>query len=45
MSHASYDRADRLAQGIGDGLIRVSVGLEAPEDLCEDLDKALAAAK
>ena len=41
MSHASYDRVDRLAHGIADGLIRLSVGLEAPEDLWEDLDQAL----
>ena len=41
MSHASYDRQDRLAHGIGDGLIRVSVGLEALEDLREDLRQAL----
>ncbi|MGE0700148.1 MAG: O-succinylhomoserine sulfhydrylase [Hyphomicrobiaceae bacterium] len=30
--------------GITDGLVRLSVGLEAPEDLMRDLDKALAAA-
>jgi len=41
MSHASYDRTDRLAHGISDGLVRLSVGLEAPEDLEEDLDQAL----
>ena len=41
MSHASYDRADRLAHGISDGLIRLSVGLEAAEDLEEDLEQAL----
>jgi cystathionine beta-lyase/cystathionine gamma-synthase len=41
MSHASYDRADRIAHGIGDGLIRLSVGLEAFEDLRDDLDQAL----
>jgi cystathionine beta-lyase/cystathionine gamma-synthase len=41
MSHASYDREDRLKHGITDGLIRLSVGLEAPEDLQEDLDRAL----
>jgi cystathionine gamma-lyase len=41
MSHASYKREDRLAVGIGDGLIRVSVGLEAFEDLRDDLDQAL----
>jgi len=44
MSHASYDRADRLAHGITDGLIRLSVGLEAPEDLQQDLEQALAKA-
>jgi cystathionine gamma-lyase len=41
MSHASYDRAVRLAHGISDELIRVSVGLEAIEDLRDDLDQAL----
>ena len=42
MSHASYDRDARLAHGITDGLIRLSVGLEAFEDLRDDLDQALA---
>lgn len=41
MSHASYDRADRLAHGITDSLVRLSVGLEAVEDLQDDLDQAL----
>jgi cystathionine beta-lyase/cystathionine gamma-synthase len=41
MSHASYDAADRLAHGINDELIRTSVGLEAFEDLRDDLDQAL----
>lgn len=45
MSHASYDRADRLAHGITDGLIRASVGLEAFEDLRDDLEQALAASQ
>ena len=44
MSHASYDRADRLTHGINDGLIRLSVGLEAVEDLWADLDHAMSAA-
>lgn len=42
MSHASYDRADRLAHGITDGLVRLSVGLESPEDLEADLAQAMA---
>ncbi|MFV1967040.1 MAG: PLP-dependent aspartate aminotransferase family protein [Pirellulaceae bacterium] len=41
MSHASYDAADRQAHGIRDELIRISVGLEAVEDLQADLDQAL----
>ena len=38
MSHASYDAADRAKHGITDGLIRLSIGLEAVEDLQADLD-------
>jgi cystathionine gamma-lyase len=41
MSHASYDAAARAAHGITDGLVRLSVGLEAFEDLRDDLDQAL----
>ena len=42
MSHAAMPRAERLARGITDGLVRLSVGLEAPEDLIADLASALA---
>ena len=42
MSHASYDRADRLKAGIDDGLIRLSIGLEHPQDLLADLQHAFA---
>lgn len=42
MSHASYDAADRARFGISDGLIRLSVGLEAFDDLRDDLDQAIA---
>ena len=41
MSHASYDPADRAANGITDSLIRCSVGLEAFNDLQADLDQAI----
>jgi cystathionine gamma-lyase len=41
MSHASYDAVARQAFGISDGLIRLSVGLEAFEDLRDDLDQAI----
>ncbi len=41
MSHASYDKADREAHGIVDGLVRLSVGLEDFEDLRDDLAEVL----
>lgn len=44
MSHASYAAKDRAANGIADTLVRLSVGLEAFDDLREDLDQALAVA-
>jgi cystathionine gamma-lyase len=42
MSHASYEPAQRAARGITDTLVRLSVGLEHPDDLWEDLSQALA---
>jgi len=41
MSHGSYEPAARRAVGIADGLIRLAVGLEACEDLRDDLARAL----
>jgi cystathionine beta-lyase/cystathionine gamma-synthase len=41
-SHAGMDPALRASLGISDTLIRLSVGLEATEDLIEDFDQALA---
>lgn len=41
MSHASMPREVREMRGIRDGLIRLSIGLEALEDLQEDLEHAL----
>ncbi len=41
MSHASYEASARSAAGISDSLIRLSVGLEDPDDLMADLDQAL----
>ena len=40
MSHATYSPADRQAHGISDGMIRLSIGLEAFEDLQTDLTQA-----
>lgn len=41
-SHRAVPREQRLAIGISDGLVRLSVGVEAVEDLIADLDQALA---
>jgi len=41
-SHRAVPREQRLAIGIGDGLVRLSVGAEAVEDLLGDLEQALA---
>jgi len=41
MSHGSYDPEARRACGIVDGLVRLSVGLEAFEDLRDDLAAAI----
>ncbi len=42
MTHASLPAEVRAANGIGDNFIRVSVGLEAIEDLKADLEQAFA---
>ena len=44
-THADVDPELRQSLGITDGLIRVSVGLEDPEDLIADLDQAIAACR
>lgn len=41
MTHANMIREDRLAVGISDGFIRISVGIEDPDDLIRSLDIAL----
>lgn len=40
-SHAGMSPEDRLQLGITDGLIRMSVGIEAIEDIIEDFERAL----
>jgi len=42
MTHADVPAEQRRATGLSDGLVRLSVGLEDPEDLMADLDRALA---
>ncbi|PHI38042.1 methionine gamma-lyase [Pseudoalteromonas sp. GCY] len=40
MTHSPYTQEERLAAGISDGLIRISVGLEDVEDIIDDLKQA-----
>ncbi len=41
MTHASIPREERIANGLVDSLIRLSVGIEDAEDLIADLSKAI----
>lgn len=43
MTHASMGPEARRRAGIGEGLVRLSVGIEDPDELIADLDQALAA--
>ena len=40
-THSSLTPETRASMGVSDGMLRISVGLEDPEDLIEDLDQAL----
>ena len=41
-THSRLSPEERAQLGISDGVVRISVGLEDPQDLIEDLDRALA---
>lgn len=41
MTHASHTPGERAESGITDGLVRLSVGLEEPEDILADLSHGL----
>lgn len=41
MTHASIPRDQRIANGLSDGLIRLSVGIEDAEDIINDLAQAI----
>ncbi|MGH2656912.1 MAG: trans-sulfuration enzyme family protein [Actinomycetota bacterium] len=41
VTHTQMPPEERRAQGIADGLIRVSAGIEDPEDVLEDFERAL----
>jgi O-succinylhomoserine sulfhydrylase len=44
-THSKLTDEERAAVGISPGLVRVSVGLEAVEDIIEDIEQALAASR
>jgi cystathionine beta-lyase/cystathionine gamma-synthase len=41
MTHASIPREERIKNGLSDGLIRLSIGIEDAEDLIADLEQAI----
>ena len=41
MTHASIPREERIKNGLADGLIRLSVGIEDADDLIDDLNQAI----
>ncbi|HUE95816.1 MAG TPA: PLP-dependent transferase, partial [Longimicrobiaceae bacterium] len=45
MTHASVPEERRQRMGITDGLVRLSCGVEEVEDLIEDLERGLTAAR
>ena len=44
-THQQVPYADRDAMGIGNDMIRISVGIETVEDIVADLDRALEASQ
>jgi cystathionine beta-lyase/cystathionine gamma-synthase len=45
MSHAAFPPEEKRRKGISEATVRLSVGLEDADDLCADLEQALAAAR
>ncbi|HHY56472.1 MAG TPA: cystathionine gamma-synthase family protein [Chloroflexi bacterium] len=43
MTHSDVDPEERIEMGITDNMVRLSIGVEHPEDLIADLEQALAA--
>jgi methionine-gamma-lyase len=41
MTHSTYTAEERARHGISDGLVRLSVGLESPDDIAADIGSAL----
>lgn len=45
MTHSDISPADRAKMGIGEGMVRISVGVEHPQDIISDIEQALAKIK
>ena len=43
MTHSTYTDEELADAGIDQGLIRISVGIENPDDIIEDLERGFAA--
>lgn len=41
MTHSPYEEEERATSGISEGLVRISVGLEYPQDIIDDLKRVL----
>jgi cystathionine beta-lyase/cystathionine gamma-synthase len=41
MTHASLSPEERVAAGVSEGLLRISVGIESIDDICQDIHDAL----
>jgi methionine-gamma-lyase len=41
MTHSTYSPEERAVHGIGDGLLRLSIGLENVDDILDDIQQAL----
>ncbi len=45
MTHSTYTPEERMAHGISEGLVRLSIGLESVSDIQDDVRQALTAAR
>ena len=45
MTHSAYTEQERAEHGISESLVRLSVGLESPEDIVDDIAQAFDAIK
>ena len=44
-THVQMTPSERAAAGVGEGLVRLSIGLEHPDDILADLERGFTAAR